>query len=78
MAAISSWCPTPDRCHRAPPLRQIQYHGAFSKEIAMNTIPLRCGVFALACLCLAACKGKNDPLKPTVSPPAVVAPAASA
>jgi hypothetical protein len=49
-----------------------------ARKIAMNTIPLRCGVFALACLCLAACKGKNDPLKPTVSPPAVVAPAAAA
>jgi hypothetical protein len=49
-----------------------------AREIPMKTSTLRCGVFALACLCLAACKDKHDPLKPTVATQAVVAPAAAA
>ncbi|MDB5918611.1 MAG: hypothetical protein JWR40_2845 [Massilia sp.] len=32
---------------------------------------------ALPCLLLLACKGKNDPVKPTVAQSAVVAPAAA-
>jgi hypothetical protein len=44
----------------------------------MKPATLRCAVFALACLCLGACKDKHDPLKPTVGKPAVVAPAAPA
>lgn len=42
----------------------------------MKPLTLRCAAFALACLCLAACKDKHDPLKPTVAKPAVTAPAA--
>jgi NADH:ubiquinone oxidoreductase subunit 4 (subunit M) len=49
-----------------------------AREIPMKAITLRCGAFALACLCLAACKDKHDPLKPTVAPAAVVAPAPAA
>jgi hypothetical protein len=44
----------------------------------MTTFTLRCGALALAFLCLAACKDKQNPLKPTVSLPAVVATAAPA
>lgn len=44
----------------------------------MNTLTLRCGALALACLCLAACKDKQNPLKPTVSQPAMVAAAPAA
>jgi hypothetical protein len=44
----------------------------------MNTLTLRCGVLALACLCLGACKDKQNPLKPTVTQPAVVAAAPAA
>jgi hypothetical protein len=44
----------------------------------MNTRTLRWTALALSCLLMAACKGKHDPLKPTVAPAAVVAPAAPA
>ena len=44
----------------------------------MDTRTLRWTALALSCLLLAACKDKHDPLKPTVAPAAVVAPAVAA
>lgn len=44
----------------------------------MDRRPARWTALALACLLLAACRDKHDPLKPTVARPAVAAPAASA
>jgi hypothetical protein len=44
----------------------------------METRTLRWTALAFAFLCLAACKDKHDPLKPTVAKPAVVASAPAA
>jgi hypothetical protein len=44
----------------------------------MDTRTLRWTALAFACLCLAACKEKYDPLKPTVANPVTVASAAAA
>jgi hypothetical protein len=46
------------------------------KEFHMTTRTDRCTAvaLALACLLLAACKDKHDPLKPTVAQPATVVP----
>jgi hypothetical protein len=48
------------------------------EELPMNPRAYRWTALTLAlpCLLLLACKGKNDPVKPTVAQPAVVAPAA--
>jgi hypothetical protein len=49
------------------------------KEPAMKPRAYRWTALTLAlpCLLLLACKGKNDPVKPTVAQSAVVAPAAA-
>jgi hypothetical protein len=43
----------------------------------MNLHHARWTALAFACLCLAACKDKHDPLKPTVARPAATATAAA-
>jgi hypothetical protein len=43
----------------------------------MDTRTLRWTALAFACLCLAACKDKHDPLKPTVVHTAVAVVAAA-
>jgi hypothetical protein len=51
--------------------------GVNLKELAMKPRAYRWTALTLALpLLLSACKGKNDPIKPTVAQPAVVAPAA--
>jgi hypothetical protein len=56
---------------RAPRSGHFDYDGRFTKGIPMKTL----FAMLLACLCLGACKDKHEPLKPTVSQPAVQAPA---
>ncbi|MBC7456488.1 MAG: hypothetical protein H7335_22845 [Massilia sp.] len=44
----------------------------------MKSRTRRWPILFLACLLLAACKDKHDPLKPTVAQPAITAPATAA
>jgi hypothetical protein len=47
---------------------EARYHGR-EGGIAMKMRALRYGAVALACLLAAACKGRNDPVKPIASAP---------
>jgi hypothetical protein len=44
----------------------------------MHPRTVRWTAFALACLLMVACKGKHDPLKPTVAQPAIATAASTA
>jgi hypothetical protein len=53
----------------------MAYH---PEDLPMDKRNSRWTALALCCLLLAACKGKHDPLKPTVARPAVTVSAAAA